>query len=99
MSFDDVMIAGTNAGANGKLADEISGKDKGRGKSKTVTHNHSYSGEITIKADGTEIGKLSSDWIRNSTEGRLAVMESFNKAKGESKNGKSTGKTTHDLYS
>ena len=26
MSFDDVMIAGTNAGANGKLAEEIRGK-------------------------------------------------------------------------
>jgi len=33
MSFDDVMIAGTNAGANGKLADEIKGKGKGDDKS------------------------------------------------------------------
>ena len=36
MSFDDVMIAGTNAGANNKLYEDITGKGKNSGKGSNI---------------------------------------------------------------
>ena len=98
MSFDDVMIAGTNAGANDKLYEDITGGGSGGGTPKEMTVNHSYSGEITIKTDNTEVGKLAGKYLGETTEGRRIVMESVNKAVNETRGGGvGTGKTKKPL--
>ena len=79
MSFDDVMIAGTNAGANNKLYEDITGKS-GKG-SKNVNHSGkvNHAGEITLKLDNSEIGKVVLKYIKDNPIASREITEQVNK--------------------
>ena len=80
MSFDDVMIAGTNAGANNKLYEDITGKS---GKSsENVSHSGkvNHSGEIKLTLDNTEIGRVVMNYIKKNPIAGREITEQVNMA-------------------
>lgn len=88
MSFDDVMIAGTNAGANNKLYEDITGKS-GKG-SKNVNHSGkvNHAGEITLKLDNSEIGKVVLKYIKDNPIAGRKITEEVSKTMSIGSGGK-----------
>ena len=100
MSFDDVVMAGTNAGGMGKMADAMYGKDKDKhgGKEKTINHKHEH--ELIFK------GLPAYDRIAELVFGEMTKNPSLrhksnvaaNVSKGEQANGgKHPGRTKSPL--
>jgi hypothetical protein len=96
MSFDDVMIAGTNAGANNKLYEDITGKGNKKGSNTNVKGKFNHSGEILLKLDDTEIGRIAARHIKENKEAALLVTQAVHMSIN-SKGGKTTGKSRGPL--
>lgn len=100
MSFDDVMIAGTNAGANGKLAEEIKGKGKdkgGRGNDKR-TINHTGELKISGLPSGSKFGEWIIDLVVNNPKFATDLAHSnASSNNANKKGGKTPGKGSRDL--
>lgn len=99
MSFDDVMIAGTNAGANGKLADEIKGKGKGgngkdNGKSRV---HHTVEVKLTGIPNSSKFAKMIMDDIINNPSFATDMAHSNTKANNTNRVGKDTGNGKREL--
>lgn len=99
MSFDDVMIAGTNAGANGKLAEEISGKGKDSGKSSNINGKINHIVEVLMSIpNATEFNRIIVKQIVNDPETLRLLNIGINSSNNaQRKNGKSTGKPSKAL--
>jgi hypothetical protein len=100
MSFDDVMIAGTNAGANGKLADEIKGKGKDKGGRGSDKKNIQHSGEIKITGlpSGSKFGEWIIDLVVNNPKFATDLAHSnASSNNANKKGGKTPGKGSRDL--
>jgi hypothetical protein len=96
MSFDDVMIAGTNAGANNKLYEDITGKSGKSGGNVNHSGKVNHSGEILLKLDNTEIGKVVIDYIKNNPIAGRKITEQVNKTINNA-GGKNTAKPKNEL--
>ena len=100
MSFDDVMIAGTNAGANGKLAEEIKGKGKDKGGRGNDKQNIHHTGELRIAgiSNLSKLSKLIMDEIINNPSYATDMAHSNATSNNANKKfGKGTGKGSREL--
>jgi hypothetical protein len=99
MSFDDVMIAGTNAGANGKLADEIKGKGKDSNKSSTINGKINHIVDVMMSIpNATEFTRIIVNYIINDPETLRLLNVGINTSNNAHRNyGKFAGKPKKPL--
>jgi hypothetical protein len=99
MSFDDVMIAGTNAGANGKLADEIKGKGKDSNKSSTINGKINHIVDVMMSIpNATEFTRLITQQIISDPETLRLLNVGINTSNNAHRNyGKFAGKPKKPL--